>query len=92
MLKKRNREAFKIFQRIATSNKKNCNELNELNALKRLASATSRTNSTHRREDLNSVSPMKIDTAQDAAVDAVDDADDQVEKKVGFFCLVFLYI
>lgn len=54
MTKQRNSEAYKIFRRIAISNKKNCDELNELVELKHLASKARST-----REDLNSVSPMR---------------------------------
>lgn len=59
MTKNRNQEAYRIFRRIAQSNNKPCDELNELNALRRMAS-----NGSSGREDLNSVSPMRINAEE----------------------------
>lgn len=63
MTKRRNTEAFHIFRRIATSNKKNLEELTEMNALKRLTGKRS-SRATSPREDLNSVSPMRTNTEE----------------------------
>jgi hypothetical protein len=59
MTKNRNSEAYKIFKRIATSNKKNLDELNELNALNRFEGSSK---SPRLVLDDNSVAPMRAES------------------------------
>lgn len=75
MTKQRNQQAYKIFKRIAVSNKKNLDELTELSELKRMGS------SAVDAADLNSVRPIKTDEETTAAAAATTN-DEMDEKKL----------
>lgn len=79
MTKQRYQQAYRIFRRIATSNKKQCDDLHELNALKRMTPANS-----SGRDDLNSVSPMRMNTEEtvSASPNETVEIDEKVNKKI----------